>query len=553
MAGRRVLLVGCIVLAVAACSGDDDGSPANETDAASTSVATTESTVVGTSEIVTTTPSTAAAGHTSQPATDPTTTTDAAAPADPLLVDTTLGAVRGTTSGVPGVRAFLTIPYAAPPTGDNRWRPPQPHEPWTRPLRATRPGASCPQPTDGVVAQFTVIPPATEDCLTLSVWSPRDAEGIPVMVWFHGGGFSTGSAHQPYYIGDRLAGNGAVVVNVNYRLGALGFLAADLLADEGGPAPGNYGLADQVAALEWVRDNAEGFGGDPGNVTIFGESAGGFSVCGHLASPMSEGLFHKAIIQSGGGCAALQSPAEAAQAGADLLAELGCDDLACLEQVPARRLGNASFNPTLVADGERLITPALDRAAEGALDGIPVLTGSNADEATLFTLGAPEPTDAELLARFGEISDSPQQVAALYPDGEFDTNLAKSQALSTEMAFTCPSLEFAAAAPESYAYHYSYVSPGNPFGLGATHGAELAFVFGHPEGIRGLDTDIDRASRRLSGQIQRLWVDFARTGTPREGWPTYGESGEIIQLDRPVQLVDEIRDGRCDELADLAR
>ena len=460
--------------------------------------------------------------------------------------------MEGTNSEEPGVRAFLAIPYAAPPVGENRWRLPQPGEPWSGVRQATAPGASCPQPTTGVVAQFLITPASKEDCLTLSVWSREDAEGLPVMVWFHGGGFSTGSAHQPYYIGDRLASKGAVVVGVNYRLGALGFLAADMLADDDARA-GNYGLADQVAALEWVRDNAEAFGGDPDNVTIFGESAGGFSVCGHLASPMSQGLFEKAIIESGGGCQTLQPADAAAQAGcAHLAAQVGCDDAECLRSVPARALVNASFNPSLVADGERLVTSAYEQAVEGTLADIPILTGSNADEATLFTLGAPEPSDADLLAAFGETYENPEAVAALYPDSEFPTNLAKQQAYSTESAFTCPALRFASVVPTGYSYYYSYVSPGNPFGLGATHGAELAFVFGHPEGIRNLPTEIDEGSQRLASRIQEMWAHFAESGSPGSSYETYGESGSIIELTRPIGVTQQIRNGRCDALAGLA-
>jgi para-nitrobenzyl esterase len=456
-------------------------------------------------------------------------------------------------SAVDGVRAFLTIPFAAPPTGENRWRPPQPHPGWAEPLDATEPGPSCPQPSEGATAQFTVIPESDEDCLTLNVWSPEDAAGLPVMVWIHGGGLSTGSAHQPYYIGDQLAARGVVLVSMNYRLGPFGFLATDeLVAESEDGSYGNYGLADQVAALQWVQRNVAAFGGDPGNVTIFGESAGGFSVCGHLASPASKGLFHRAIIQSGGGCDR-QLPGDAAlAAGAEYLAATGCFDLACLRTLGVDELLAVDFDPVLVQDGVTLDTSALDLARQGDLGNIPVLTGANADEATLFTVGAPEPTDEELENLAARFTDDPAALLALYPAEEYPTNLARYQAMFTDAVFVCPALEFAAAAPTAFAYHYTYVSPSNPFGLGATHGAELASLFGHPEGIRGLDAELDETTQQLSDAIQTAWTEFAATGRPGADWPAYGDGGQVMLLDVPFTLTDQIRDGRCPALAELS-
>ncbi len=262
------MLALAVVLAVvaAACSGDDDS-------ASDTTTSTSE----------------------------PSTTTTTTEPADPYLIDTTAGPVRGGPSGVDGVRNFLAIPYAEAPVGDLAWRAPEPRQPWTDVLDATQGGPACPQTTEGVTAQFVKSPDPDPDCLDLDVWSPDAAGDLPVMVWIHGGGFSTGSAHNPYYNGDDLAAEGVVVVGVNYRLGPQGFLVTDALRDESDDGSvGNYGFLDQQLALRWVQDNIEAFGGDPSNVTIFGESAGGFSVCGHLAG--SRGLFAKAVIQSGGGC-----------------------------------------------------------------------------------------------------------------------------------------------------------------------------------------------------------------------------------------------------------
>ena len=345
------------------------------------------------------------------------------------------------------MRAFLTIPYAAAPVGELRWRSPQPVESWQQPRDATAPGASCPQSTEGVTAAVTVIPPWNEDCLTLSVWAPHDADGLPVMVWFHGGGLSEGSAHQPLYIGDHLAARGVVVVNVNYRLGALGFLAADALAAEPDGSFGNFGLADQVAALQWVADNVEQFGGDAGNVTIFGESAGGSSVCAHLTSTASAGLFDHAIVQSGGGCGRLQPEDQATAAGTAFVDATGCGDPACLRALPVEQVLATPFSPTIVADGTNLTTTALDSALAGEPPAAPVLIGSNADEATLFTIGAPEPTEADLLASAAETGGDTAAVLALYPPEQFATGLARQQALFSDTGFICPTLEFAAAVP----------------------------------------------------------------------------------------------------------
>ncbi len=475
----------------------------------------------------------------------------AAEPGDPLEADTDLGPVVGTTSDVDGVRAFLAIPFAAPPTGDNRWRAPQPHPGWDDPLDATEPGASCPQPADSLFNQLLVIPDSDEDCLTLNVWSPDDADGLPVMVWIHGGGLSTGSAHQPYYIGDQLADTGIVVVSMNYRLGTLGFLGTDELADEGAESGwANYGLADQTAALEWVKRNVGSFGGDPDRVTIVGESAGGFSVCGHLASPASAGLFHQASILSGGGCDGLRAGEDARAAGQQFLDSVGCDDMECARDLPVEDVLAGPPQSSLVADGITYDATAYRLAADGLLD-VPLLIGSNADEATLFTLGRNEPSEEELRNLVAATVDDPEAVLAAYPADAFETQLARYQAISTDAGFTCPALRFAGEVPEAYVYHYTYVSAGNPLGLGATHGAELALLFGHPEGIAILDAETDDETASVSAALQDAWSEFVKGNPPTPDWERHGEAGRIMVLDTTFELVDEIRDGRCEAIGDL--
>ncbi|MCU0271169.1 MAG: carboxylesterase family protein [Acidimicrobiales bacterium] len=483
-----------------------------------------------------------------------TSTETSAPPADPLLLPTDLGDVQGVDSAVEGVRAFHAMPYAAEPTGENRWRPPQPRDPYDGTFEATAPGASCPQMVEGVVGQFTITPDPAEDCLTVSVWSPDDAADLPVMVWFHGGGLQSGSAEQPLYIGDNLAARGVVVVGANYRLGPFGYLATEELAAESDDGSvGNYGLADQRAALEWVQRNIAAFGGDPENVTIFGESAGGFSACGHLASPASEDLFDKAIIQSGGGCDRLQSRDDALAAGAALLGATGCEDITCLRDLPTDQVLAAGFDPVLVADGVVLSDTASQLAERGDLDGIPVLIGSNGTEATLFTLTITEPTEEGLLELFAEMSDQPEELLALYPAEQYENNLERYRTMWTDAVFACPTLGFAETATnDTFVYHYVYRSPSDPFGFGPTHGAELPPLFGHPEGIRGLEAGLsDPETKQVSEQMQAAWVAFATTGDPGEVWVPYADGQQITQMDAEFTLVDEIRGGRCKAVLEL--
>jgi para-nitrobenzyl esterase len=344
-----------------------------------------------------------------------------------------------------------------------------------------------------------------------------------------------------------------VVVSTNYRLGSFGFLATDELAAESEDGEfGNYGLADQVAALEWVQRNVAAFGGDPDNVTIAGESAGGFSVCGHLASPLSEGLFQRAIVQSGGGCNRLQEAAAAQAAGDELLQAVGCADIACLRETPTAELVAAGFDPSLVVDGVRLSDTALERAADGELDDIPVLIGSNADEETLFTLGMAEPTDAQLPGLFAEFSDDPDALLALYPAGEFDSNLARYRTMRTDVRFACPTLAFAEAADtDTFVYHYTYVSPGDPFGVGAAHGVELVSLFAHPEGIASRQPGLTGADATMSAAMQEAWAAFATDGDPGDSWSPYADGAQVTLLDDRIEQVDEIRGGRCPEVEEL--
>ena len=300
------------------------------------------------------------------------------------------GAVRGVAAG--SINEFLGIPYAAPPTGHLRWRPPQPPAEWQGVRDATQFGPSCPQPAKG---NATFPPgPISEDCLYLNVYTPAhsggdlsssDEGGRPVLVWIHGGGLTSDASRN--YDPAKLAADGVVAVTINYRLGALGFLAHPALASRPGGPSGNYGLMDQQAALRWVRDNIARFGGSPHNVTIAGESAGGLSVLAHMVSAGSRGLFQKAIIESGS-FALNQRPLAAAEAaGQAFAAQAGCPDqtAACLRHLPVSDLVNPNFIEIPgVVDGKVLTEPIGTALAAGRFARVPVLNGTNHEEEALF-------------------------------------------------------------------------------------------------------------------------------------------------------------------------
>jgi para-nitrobenzyl esterase len=394
------------------------------------------------------------------------------------------------------------------------------------------------------LAALTTPASDDEDCLYLNVWTPDPAPSrpLPVMFWIHGGGNTSGSTADliPLGVGglfydgrDLAATRDVVVVSTNYRLNVFGFLAHSGLAaeDAGYPYSGNQALLDQRAALEWVRDNIAAFGGDPGNVTIFGESAGSFDVCFHVASPQSRGLFHRAISQSGGCTSRQQTNAEALERTAALIESVGCagaaDSLACLRAVPVATLlaSSSGFDPTV--DGGFL--PDQPRALydRGELAQVPYILGSNSDEGTLFFLGSdPIETEAEYLAALEESwGDRADEVAALYPVADFATpNDAYVRAFGDSF-LVCGTYDTArraaAAGADVYLYNFAWpvltdVLPS----LQATHGAEIAFVFGSAEA----PTPDDAA---VSDSLQGYWTRFARTGNPNgDGaleWPRYDD------------------------------
>lgn len=466
-------------------------------------------------------------------------------PADPGVVRTKSGSVRGLVA--PDHRLFSGIPYAAPPVGAMRWQPPQPTAEWSGFLDATRPGPRCIQDVSNDVDRSET----SEDCLTLNVWTPPPSgEPRPVMVWIHGGSFINGSGD--IYDAQWLASRGdMLVVTINYRLGALGFLAHPALGPAGDV--GNYGLADQQAALRWVRDNISAFGGDPDKVTIAGESAGGMAVCDHLVAPGSAGLFSAAIIQSGPCQAQYDLPA-AERTSEKYAQDVGCGDrataAACLRALPPERLqrpvlygriGTEQLSGPVTGTATLPIDP-MTGAAQGRAAKVPVMIGTTADEFTLFTAlqyirgrvidAAHYP---ELLAQaFGPNAAA---VAQRYPPEQFGGSvpLAYSAAV-TDGAFACVADRLADSLSAAQPVYFSEFDDPDapapeplheaPFPVGAGHSLELRYLFDV-----GGASPLKPAQQRLSDEMIDYWIGFISTGSPGSGWPSFNDgAGERISL-----------------------
>jgi para-nitrobenzyl esterase len=443
---------------------------------------------------------------------------------------TTEGFVRGIVTDT--TREFRGIPYAAAPVGDLRWRPPQRRARWTTTLDATQFANHCPQ-SAGVFGRAS----DTEDCLFLNVFVPRArAHGLrPVMVWIHGGGLVTGESDD--YDAARLAAQGnVVVVTINYRLGALGFLAHPALTTESADhASGNYGLMDQQEALRWVRRNIFLLGGDPFRVTIFGESAGGLSVHAQLASPAAHGLFQRAIVQSGAYQLTQPSLAAAEAAGTAFAAGAGCADpsAACLRAVAVAQLlatqaaGLGAATP--VIDGKVLTQSIAAAFATGQFNRVPVVEGSNRDESRIFValaelVNGPLPADAypaAVQATLGIPAAVVPLVIAQYPLAAFPSPALALSALATDATFAC-NARFAAQQLSKFVptFAYEFNDPRAPqpllppvsFPYGAYHGAEILYLFTVPAVVP--TPPFDAAQQRLSDTMIDYWATFARTGQP---------------------------------------
>jgi para-nitrobenzyl esterase len=483
------------------------------------------------------------------------------------IVNTTCGKLEG--SFEEGLFVFRGIPYAAPPVGERRWLPPVPFKKWDGVRPAKQFEAAPPQNAGGPgFKAFDVLEPLSEDCLFLNIWSPGlDDKRRPVMVWIHGGGFNAGAGSLVSQNGSRLASRGdVVVVTINYRLGALGFLNLNEVTGGKIPATGNEGLLDQILALEWVRDNIAGFGGDTANVTVFGESAGAMSIACMMAMPVASGSFRRAILESGAGNTAV-SLENATEASRTFLKFLGVkpDDIntirafspeklmaAQLEMMLAGRKGSVpatSMAPTI--DGKILPRPAIESIRAGSAGKVDAIIGCNAEEWKLFTVMNAKTTkvdEARMIRRLEKLlpPGTAVSVAEAYRNArakrEEDTSPSEIlSAIQSDLTFRVPGVQVAEAQSRyntnTYSYLFSWKSP--ILGLGACHALEIGFVFGtHDSAFCGTGPSADL----LSLNIQDSWTAFARTGNPGSlgvgDWPSYGVKRRTMILDKKCYVVD---------------
>ena len=477
---------------------------------------------------------------------------------DNPVVKTDLGLVRGKLSADGKIIIFLGIPYAAPPTGLLRWKPPQPAAPWSETRSATAFGSHCMQLPIYSDMVFT-DPGMSEDCLTLNIWVPAGTSGkLPVMVWIYGGGFQAGATSEPRQNGEALAHKGVIVVSMNYRLGMFGFFASGELTEESPHhAAGNYGLLDQLAALRWVQRNIAAFGGDPSNVTIFGESAGSFSVNAQMASPLSRSLIAHAIGESGGsvGRSALPMPnRETAQKDDEQFAKsvLHAGNLAALRAMSGEELLDRlkplknSFRFSPIVDGYFLPENIPAIFAANKQSQIPLLAGwnknedhfQNPDKSGTFTVQSLNDLAQQ---KFGSQASEFLKVYRATNDQEA---LLAADDLSSDSFIGFGTWSWLEAQVKSgvasvFRYRFDLDSPGDPnhpATLGAFHSDEIEYVFGT------LDSRKDTAWRpedyKLSELIQAYWTNFAKSGNPNgkdiPDWPTYGpkESWQVMHLDQ---------------------
>jgi para-nitrobenzyl esterase len=477
------------------------------------------------------------------------------------------GIVEGTASGQPSVRVFKGIPFAAPPVGENRWKAPQPVAKWEGVRKADAFGAPCaagpagggrgggrgaaPGAAPGAAAPAAPAPPPreparAEDCLYLNVWTsasnPNDRR--PVMMWIYGGGFTGGSGGLAWYDGENLASKGPVIVTMNYRLGSLGFFAHPELAKESGHnASGNYGMMDAIAALQWVKKNISAFGGDPNNVTIAGESAGAMMVGALVGSPLAKGLFHRAIAESGGYMGLTMgrmTTGQSAQAnGVKTMEALGVKTIAELRAKPLNELTGLSAGG-LIVDGYVIPEDLSLTFMNGKQNVVDVLTGSNKDEANFGLCfgsvgrgGGPGPTvetfKANAQRRFGEAADDYVKLYGVTADAQAQP--AAHTACGDEINWNMRqwAAAQAKAGKKAYTYFFSHIPTinGGPSPQGATHTAEISYVFNNPKGQA--NQTWNEVDTKLADQMSSYWVNFISKGDPNgNGLPKWPENKDLM-------------------------
>lgn len=461
------------------------------------------------------------------------------------------GLISGKITEDRAVNIFMGIPFAAPPVGDLRWKAPQPVEAWEgiRACVESPPSAmqAPPKPFMCWSKEFMASEsPISEDCLYLNVWSTAktNQDKLPVMVWIHGGAFTGGSGTVPLYNGEGMARKGVVFVTINYRLGIFGFLAHPQLSEESDlKVSGNYGILDQIAALRWVKENIAAFGGDPGNVTIAGQSAGSFSVNMLVVSPMAKGLFSKAIAQSGGMFFkkpdSEQTLKAAEERGLQLTEEMGISSIAGLRAIPSDSLLKIHSPVGIVID-RVVIPPVYETFAAGKQNDVSLISGWNADDGVSF---GPPPTASQFKAGAkNQYGDKADQYLQFFPANS-DDEAGQSTKLISQLRFGWHNYAWARmqathGTGKAYLYYFKRVPPGEP-DYGAFHSAEFGYAL---HTLKLWDRPFTEVDFKLEETMSSYWVNFARTGDPNgEGlpiWPAFNdENPEVIELGDEVQAI----------------
>lgn len=474
------------------------------------------------------------------------------------------GKISGTSKD--GIRNYKGIPFAFPPVGDLRWKPPQPAKAWEDTRKCDKFGPSCPQPKQ-LVFSGVGENQTSEDCLYLNVWTPakKPDEKLAVMVWIHGGGYTTGAGSMPTYDGTNFAKQGVVLVTINYRLGPFGFLSHPLLSKESEKGvSGNFGLLDMICALQWVKKNIAAFGGNPDCVTIFGESAGASAVTALMVCPLAKGLFQRVISESGV-AAGFPTLNAAESSGARIAKKLACETLEDLRKKSADEILEAAnpaqglfgkyedssrnkFGPNI--DGWLITDEPAKLYEAGKFHGVSFMAGSNADEGNIFLkqLRLRTSKDYERLVK-GIFGKDSEEVLQMFPASDDEVENAANKLVSMQ-AFNAPARAAARYVPGSYLYHFTKVPPEARFlKLGAYHAAEIPYVFGN------LSTKFryPQNDKSLSKTMIAAWVQFAKTGDPNGGdlpkWPKYSaESDECLEFGEQTRVVKGLLKEECDLL-----
>ena len=453
----------------------------------------------------------------------------------PETVHVEQGQVKGVAGSTAGILVFKGIPFAAPPTGDLRWRGPKPAANWTGVRDADKFGPQCVQRGRGGASN-------SEDCLYLNIYTATSSAKRPVMVWIHGGALTSGAGS--IYDGEALAKKGVVLVTINYRLGVFGFFAhPELTKESDRNSSGNYGLQDQIAALEWVQKNIAAFGGDPKRVTIFGESAGSWSVNYLTATPLARGLFERAIGESGAEFAPARKLGEMEQAGVKVAQSMKANSIAELRAKPAADLQATMFQTAANVDGWLLPTDVYTIYANGKQNDVPMLIGSNSDEGTMFTPATvtAQSFRAQAERQYGKDAEAFLKV---YPFSSNDEAWAAQAASMRDRTFgwemrTWARMESKTGKSKVYMYYFNRVPPAPSRVKGAYHGSEIAYAFGNlivaPFAVNadGAPPKWEDVDRKLADTMSSYWVNFATTGDPNgknlPKWPAFKPvKGEVV-------------------------